>query len=131
APTAAPTAAPATSAPTTAPSAAPASGGAASGQLTYTIMNDFPSCFHPICFQTGGQFGVFEMLYNGLVKRDKTEKIIPSLAESWDISPDATTFTFHLNKKATWSDGQPVTADDVVFTVTEAKKNAEIYVTNG
>jgi ABC-type transport system substrate-binding protein len=130
APTAAPTAAPATSAPTTAPSAAP-SGGAASGQLTYTIMNDFPSCFHPICFQTGGQFGVFEMLYSGLVKRDQTEKIIPSLAESWDITPDATTFTFHLNKKATWSDGQPVTADDVVFTVTEAKKNAEIYVTNG
>lgn len=94
-------------------------------------MNDFPSCFHPICFQTGGQFGVFEMLYNGLVKRDGTEKIIPSLADTWDVSPDATTFTFHLNKGAKWSDGQPVTADDVLFTVTEAQKNAEIYVTNG
>src|SRR3954470_10339226 len=90
------------SAASAAPSTAP-SGGAASGQLTYTIMNDFPSCFHPICFQTGGQFGVFEMIYNGLVKRDSTEKIIASLADSWEASPDATTFTFHLNKKATWS----------------------------
>jgi ABC-type transport system substrate-binding protein len=117
-------------APSTAPSKAP-SAAAGGGQLTYTIMNDFPSCFHPICFQTGGQFGVFEMLYNGLVKRDQTEKIIPSLADTWDVSPDATTFTFHLNKTAKWSDGQPVTADDVVFTVTEAQKNAEVYVTNG
>jgi ABC-type transport system substrate-binding protein len=130
APSSGPTTAPSAAPPSTAPSTAP-SGGAASGQLTYTIMNDFPSCFHPICFQTGGQFGVFEMLYSGLVKRDPTEKIIPSLAESWEASPDATSFTFHLNKNAKWSDGQPVTADDVVFTVTEAKKNAEVYVTNG
>ena len=130
APTAAPSAAPATSAPSAAASAAP-SGGAAGGQLTYTIMNDFPSCFHPICFQTGGQFSVFEMLYSGLVKRDQTEKIIPSLAEKWDVSPDATTFTFHLNKDAKWSDGQPVTADDVVFTVTEAQKDKDIYAKNG
>src|SRR5690349_10082288 len=100
APTSAATAAPSAAPPSAAPSTAP-SGGAASGQLTYTIMNDFPSCFHPICFQTGGQFGVFEMLYSGLVKRDPTEKIIPSLAESWEASPDATVFTFHLDRKST------------------------------
>ena len=41
------------------------------------------------------------------------------------------TFTFHLNKNAKWSDGQPVTADDVVYTVTEAQKDKEIYITNG
>ena len=116
-------------APSAVASTAPSAAGG--GQLTYTIMNDFPTCFHPICFQTGGQFGVFEMLYSGLVKRDETEKIVPSLADSWDVSPDATTFTFHLNKNAKWSDGQPVTADDVVYTVTEAQKDKDIYATNG
>ena len=50
--------------------------------------NDFPTCFHPICFQTGNQFMVFQLLYNTLVKRDETEKIIPSLADTWDINAD-------------------------------------------
>ena len=94
-------------------------------------MNDFPTCFHPICFQTGDQFITFQLLYTGLVKRDPTEKIVPSLADSWDISPDASVFTFHLNKNAKWSDGQPVTADDVVYTVTEAQADQKIYITNG
>jgi ABC-type transport system substrate-binding protein len=127
APSAAATAAPATAAPTTAPSAA-----AGGGQLTFSeISNDFPTCFHPICFQTGDQFMVFQLLQTQLVKRDETEKIIPSLADSWDVSPDATTFTFHLNKSAMWSDNQPVTADDVVYTVQEAIKDKDIYTTAG
>jgi ABC-type transport system substrate-binding protein len=129
APTAAATAAPST-APTTAPSTAPSS--AAGGQLTFSeISNDFPTCFHPICFQTGDQFMVFQLTQTQLVKRDQTEKIIPSLADSWDASADATTFTFHLNKNAKWSDGQAVTADDVVYTVQEAQKDKDIYTTNG
>src|SRR5207248_7011353 len=103
----------------------------ATGQLNFTRLSDFPTCFHPICFQTGNQFMAFQLLFNSLVKRDQTEKIIPSLADSWDVSPDATTFTFHLNKSAMWSDGQPVTADDVVYTVQEAIKDKDIYSTNG
>jgi len=90
--------------------------------------NDFPTCFHPICFQTGNQFMVFQLLYNTLVKRDETEKIIPSLADSWDVSPDATTFTFHLNPKAMWHDGTPVTADDVVFSATQAATDQDNYI---
>ena len=128
--TAAPASAPASTAPSVAASAPAASGGA--GQLTFSeISNDFPTCFHPICFQTGDQFMVFQISQTTLVKRDQNEKIIPSLADSWDVSPDATTFTFHLNKSAKWSDGQPVTADDVVYTVTEALADQAIYITNG
>jgi microcin C transport system substrate-binding protein len=37
------------------------------------------------------------------------------LADSWDISPDKKTFTFHISPLAKWSDGQPVTAEDVQF----------------
>ena len=39
----------------------------------------------------------------------------PSLAKSWEISPDGLQLTFHLDARARWSDGRPVTARDVVF----------------
>jgi hypothetical protein len=70
---------------------------------------------------------VFQLLQTQLVKRDETEKIIPSLADSWDVSPDATTFTFHLNKDAKWSDGQAVTADDVVYTVQRPSRKGHLH----
>lgn len=40
---------------------------------------------------------------------------VPGLADSWDISPDGLTYTFHLNTDATWHDGVDFTADDVAF----------------
>lgn len=50
----------------------------------------------------------------GLSQSDPAGKPIPGMAESWDISPDGLTWTFHL-RKAVWSDGVPVTADDFVY----------------
>lgn len=41
--------------------------------------------------------------------------MVPRLADYWDVSADGLTYTFHINKDAMWHDGQPVTADDVVF----------------
>jgi peptide/nickel transport system substrate-binding protein len=56
----------------------------------------------------------------------------PWLAEKWDISPDATTITFHLRKDVTWSDGKKLVADDVVFTLTAATrfKGTSLVVTD-
>jgi peptide/nickel transport system substrate-binding protein len=47
--------------------------------------------------------------------------IVPSLAEKWEVSPDVTTFTFHLNPAAKFSDGSPVTGDDVKWTLERLK----------
>lgn len=47
--------------------------------------------------------------------------IIPSLAKSWEVSPDVTTFTFHLDPAATFSDGSPVTAADVKWSLERLK----------
>ena len=41
---------------------------------------------------------------------------MPAAAESWDISEDGLTYTFHMNKDAKWSDGTKVTANDFEFT---------------
>ncbi|HSW62325.1 MAG TPA: peptide-binding protein [Dissulfurispiraceae bacterium] len=55
-------------------------------------------------------------VHNGLTKYDKDIRIKGELAESWDISPDGLTITFHLRKGVKWHDGRDFTADDVVFT---------------
>jgi peptide/nickel transport system substrate-binding protein len=55
-------------------------------------------------------------IFDSLVWWDSTGETIPWLAHSWDTSEDGLTWTFHLHE-ATWHDGQPLTADDVVFTV--------------
>lgn len=55
-------------------------------------------------------------LYEPLVKFDAdTLEIIPGVAESWDVSDDKLTYTFHLREDARWSDGQPVTAGDFIY----------------
>ena len=43
-------------------------------------------------------------------------QIVPALADSYEIAPDGKTYTFHLNKDATWHDGTDVTAEDIKFT---------------
>ena len=58
---------------------------------------------------------IFYDLYEGLVARDATGKAQPGLAERWEVSDDALSVTFHLRADARWSDGSPVTAEDVVF----------------
>ncbi len=43
------------------------------------------------------------------------KEVRPNIAKSWDVSPDATTFTFHLREGMKWSDGNPFTAEDIMF----------------
>jgi peptide/nickel transport system substrate-binding protein len=54
-------------------------------------------------------------MFDTLAYPDVTGEPKPWLATSWDTSPDGKTWTFHLNPAATFTDGQPLTADDVVF----------------
>ena len=50
-----------------------------------------------------------------LVRLDNENKAVPSLAESWDLSPDGKTVTYHLRKDGKWTNGDPVTAKDFVY----------------
>ncbi len=51
-------------------------------------------------------------LFEGLTTRNAKGEIIPGMAESWTISPDGLTYTFHLRPEIKWSNGDPVTAYD-------------------
>ncbi|KKU51790.1 MAG: hypothetical protein A3A28_06050 [Candidatus Sungbacteria bacterium RIFCSPLOWO2_01_FULL_47_32] len=57
------------------------------------------------------------LIFSSLIRYDSKGNIIPDLAESWELSPDNKTYTFHLVKNALWHDGEKVTADDVLFTI--------------
>ncbi|MBS0408860.1 MAG: peptide ABC transporter substrate-binding protein, partial [Proteobacteria bacterium] len=52
----------------------------------------------------------------GLTQDDPAGRPIPGMAERWETSPDGLVWTFHL-RDAKWSDGEPVTADDFVYSL--------------
>ncbi len=59
---------------------------------------------------------VLMALFEGLTCLDeKTSQAVPGVAERWDVSPDGLIYTFHLRDDAKWSNGDPVTADDFVY----------------
>jgi peptide/nickel transport system substrate-binding protein len=76
-----------------------------------------PRTFNPILAQETSSTGPIGGLFDGLVEDNgETTATEPALAESWTTSKDGRTWTFVLRKGLQWSDGIPMTADDVVFT---------------
>lgn len=86
--------------------------------LRVSRITDFLPSIHPSTLGTGNQELMADLVFSTLVDVDSDEvTILPDLAESWEVSEDATTYTFKLNPNAVWSDGEPVTADDVLYTI--------------
>lgn len=85
--------------------------------VTFTVANGAePESLDPSQIQGVPEHRIFEALFEGLVAVDpQTADGVPGVAESWDISDDGLTYTFHLREDAVWSDGVPITADDVVY----------------
>jgi oligopeptide transport system substrate-binding protein len=60
---------------------------------------------------------IYGALYEGLVEyHPKTTLPIPAIAESWELNSDSSELLFHLRKNARWSNGEPITAGDFVYT---------------
>ena len=66
---------------------------------------------------TAGSNDIDALLFEPLARVLPTGVVQGRLASHWDVSPDGRTYSFTLRPNARWSDGSPVTADDVVFTV--------------
>ena len=71
-------------------------------------------------------FEVISDCIDGLTQLDANNNVIPAIAESFDVSEDGKTYTFHL-RDAKWANGDPVTADDFVFAWRRHCKNAGEY----
>lgn len=94
-------------------SAAPASNLADKQILRFPLIQD-PATLDPNLAQDSQSTAVLVALNRPLVYIDKDLKVVPALAESWEISADAKTFTFHL-RDAKYSNGDPIVAGDLVY----------------
>ncbi|MFS0517895.1 ABC transporter substrate-binding protein [Nostoc sp. UIC 10607] len=93
-------------------------------QLVSAILSDPKTFNYPLSQESPN---VFPLIYEGLTTENPiTGKIEPSLAEYWEISDDKLRFVFTLRQGLKWSDGQPLTADDVVFTFNDIYLNEAI-----
>ena len=85
-----------------------------------------PKTFNPLLATDSASDGIIRLLFSSLVNLDgATQQPGPGLAESWSVAADQKTWTFKLRRGVRWSDGEPLTADDVVFTWNDLMYNRE------
>jgi peptide/nickel transport system substrate-binding protein len=95
-------------------------------QLVTSILSD-PKTFNPVLSSDKTSSDVGSMLFDGLVRENPiTGEIEPALAESWEISNDKLEIIYTLRPNLKWSDGHPLTVDDVLFTYNRLYLNPEI-----
>ncbi len=86
------------------------------GVLRRRLIGD-PSTLNAI-LQTGvPEQQVLQYVSRNLLDFDSRLRLVPGLAEKWEVSADGRAFTFSLRREAAWQDGTPVTAADAVFTL--------------
>jgi len=96
------------------------------GRLVIATFGD-PKTYNPITANESSSEDIYRFLFAGLMGFDSTTQTAePGLAESWSVAADNVTWTFKLRKGLQWSDGKPLTADDVTFTWNEVIYNTNV-----
>ncbi len=67
------------------------------------------------------------LIFSGLIRFDSHGMPQPDLAEAWGTSPDGVLYNFSIRPNAVWHDGQPVTTDDVIFTIELIKSAGSLF----
>lgn len=92
------------------------SGSAGSGSSELNVMLETPvQSLDPQQATDGTSFEVIANFMDGLMQMDADGQAVNALAETYELSDDGLTYTFHIRKDANWSNGEPVTAADFVF----------------
>ena len=95
-------------------------------QIVLAILEG-PKTFNPVISQDATSSSLGRIIFEGLTEQNPfTGKITPALAKSWDISADKLRVVFTLKENLKWSDGHPLTADDVDFTYNQLYFNEAI-----
>jgi peptide/nickel transport system substrate-binding protein len=100
--------------------------GKCGGELVLSSASD-PKSFNPVLAKETSTTFITGMLFEGLTTVDPfTLAPKPNLAEKWEVSKDGLVWTFHLRPGLRWSDGAPLTADDVLFTFNDLIFNPDV-----
>src|SRR5215213_10393434 len=85
------------------------------------VTGDEPESLDPVVGNGQPEARLYMALYEGLVEYDtKTLEPRPALAERWHVNNDSSEFTFHLRHNGRWSNGDPIDANDFVYTFRRA-----------
>ncbi|MFW6048887.1 MAG: ABC transporter substrate-binding protein [Candidatus Bipolaricaulota bacterium] len=105
----------------------PLSSGEPGGQINYTLER-FPRTFnHLMATSDSSADFTSTIMGSGLTATNPVNgRVVPGFARSWEVSEDGLTYTFHLRKGLKFSDGEPLTAEDVLFTYEELAFNDRI-----
>ena len=86
------------------------------GQILHIANGDEPRELDPQLSTGTVEHAIHMALYEGLTKKNpKTLEVEPALAKSWTISEDGLTYTFNLREEALWSNGDAITADQILW----------------
>lgn len=88
------------------------------GSVVVAVSAD-PGGLNPAITTQGGVHLICGSIYSGLVAHDFNLNPVPDVAESWEVSPDGRTYTFHLAHDVEFHDGVALTSEDVRFTFEE------------
>jgi peptide/nickel transport system substrate-binding protein len=103
-----------------------------SGTTTLTVPADTQmTTFNPFLSYYDGELNVIGAIYPALTMLDDNGQPVPYLADSWSTSADKLTWTFKIHPGLTWSDGQPLTAQDAAWTFNLIMHNATAATSNG
>jgi len=85
------------------------------------VTGDEPESLDPPVGNGQPEARIYMALFDGLVEyHPKTMNPVPAMAERWDINNDSSEFTFHLRKNGRWSNGDPIDANDFVYSFRRA-----------
>ncbi|MDP2593295.1 MAG: peptide ABC transporter substrate-binding protein [bacterium] len=90
------------------------------GSLTEGVVG-FPRFINPLLAVSDADRDLVALVYSGLMKASHTGELVLDLAEKYEISEDGLTYAFTLKEDAKFHDGEPVTAEDVLFTIKKAQ----------
>ena len=93
------------------------------GTLTEGVVG-YVGYINPVLAVTDSGRDLTALMYAGLMKTTADGKIIPELADNYTVSTDSLTYTFTLKNNIYFQDGQPITADDILFTVQKVQDPA-------
>jgi peptide/nickel transport system substrate-binding protein len=105
---------------------------AGSDSSTLTVQADTQmTTFNPFLSYYDGELNILGAIYPTLTMLDDKGAPVPYLADSWTTSSDQLTWTFKIHPGLTWSDGQPLTAEDAAWTFNLIMHNATAATSNG
>ena len=87
------------------------------GTVRRAIWSSPPGVLHPALYEDSYDNYILSLIYDGMVTLNTDMEFEPSMAEKWEVSDDSKSVTFYLRDGLKWHDGEPLTTEDIAYTI--------------